>query len=250
MNYEKTEEKKVQIWKDAAILVFLLTSLGYFLTYAFRQGYINYFKLEGIARSDIEVSDISLAIYTVYSHIVLAIIIYTITTLILIMTKAFDKFLINPIAITFAIVITFQSIYQEISISSVIKCVITVVILTVLRKLIKPNFSRLKELLVIWNSVIPLKWITIVLILLLTFQAFYDLGGKGAHDKTEYLIVKQGDIDYAVVEEKGSNLIITRVNLNTKTIQPKYSIIDPKSNIKKTLKFERTVIDGGLTVIE
>jgi len=250
MNNQKIKEKKIEVWKDAAIIVFLLTSLGYFLTFAFRQGYINYFKLEGIATSKIEVSDISLAFYMIYFHIVLAIIIYTITTLILVITKAFDNFLINPIAITFAIVLMYQSIYQEISIFKLIIYVTVVVVLSIIKKLIKFNLTKLKELQMIWNSVIPLKWIIISIILLLTFQAFYDLGGKSAHDKNEYLIVKQGQLVYAVVDEKESNLIIAPVNLKTRTMQPIYSIIEPKSKIKNPLKFEKTVIKGGLTVAE
>ncbi|PGT77452.1 hypothetical protein [Priestia megaterium] len=267
MNFQTQidENKKTTItWKDATIVVVLLTGLIYFITYAFRQGFTNYYQLGEIARNSIEPADISQAFTWIFTYMTGPVLIYFILTAILVIAGDVAIFLINPIAITVIVVPIFNIINNRDSGENLWQSVIVVIILAVLKKLMEyerfnhwPLLPKIRDYFIndartiskVWKRLAYLKFMILSLILLLIFLASYDLGNKVAKDKESYLIInKDKNTTYVVLEENEGNLIIARLNKKAKTIEPKYSIIEKKSNIKKPLILERITVDGGLEV--
>ncbi|MGW6666413.1 hypothetical protein [Peribacillus sp. NPDC055009] len=259
--------REIKILKDAAVIVVLLTALSYFITYSFRSGYWSYYQLEDIAPIDIGPSDISMAISNVAMAIVFGLIVYVVITIVLWMSKVIISDLINPIAITIAAATTISMIYTgSIELYIIFEFCIIVAVFVGLKKFTESKsfknipllprvynylLSEVKQLFSIWSAFIPLKWIIIPIILFLiyaTYETCYYLGSRIAEDKESYLIINHDSTVYVVIGEKKDNLIIAPVNLNKRIIEPKYSIIESKSNITSPLVLERTVIKGGFKV--
>jgi len=259
--------KGIGILKDTTIVVVLITGLSYFIAYAFRWGYTSYYHIGEFARSNVETSDISMAISVAISeiapYIASSLLIYIIFTFILVFFTDFLIFLVNPLAITITIVPIINKIQHRDLSENLIEWIVIVSCLVILIKVIAskefqslpllPNISnqvvkKIKILLSVWEALQHLKWLVICLILLMLFQTFYHLGNKAAQEKNSFLIIEQGDSNYVMVEERGDKIIIAPVDLNKHIIESKYSIIEMKSNIKNPLVLKRVIVKDGLKV--
>ncbi|MFE7822139.1 hypothetical protein ACFU1R_28730 [Priestia megaterium] len=70
-----------------------------------------------------------------------------------------------------------------------------------------------------------------------------------AQQRESYYIIKHGkDHHYAVISNYDKQLIIAPVDLDKKVITPRYSLVEPKSNLNKLVGLEVMKFDGGLKV--
>ncbi|WP_057914483.1 hypothetical protein [Peribacillus muralis] len=273
--FEKKDEVKIKnqnvlknrigALKDAALIVALFTGLSYFITTAYKIGYSNYYQIEDIASIEIGPSDLSLIISTLNNYITGAGFLYFALTCIFVIFNLFNNnYLINPIAITFSLFTIISILYTgELNIYRLLTIIIGLSVFIVVKNFTKSkdfknvplipkihrNFYTIKiTLFSKWKEAGFFKWITIGLILTLFFEAFYNLGSRDAEDKENYLIIKQNNSVYVLIEKKKDTFIIAPVQLEKRYIVPNYLIIEGESNMKNPLKFERIRIKGGLNV--
>lgn len=100
------------------------------------------------------------------------------------------------------------------------------------------------------NETKKIKTSTMVLVAFIyVIGASATFGQYMAQQRENYYIIKHGkDHNYAVISNYDKQLIIAPVDLDKKVITPRYSLVEPKSNLNKLVGLEVMKFDGGLKV--
>lgn len=256
--------KNINIFKDTAILLAILTGFSY----AYKQGYMHYYKLGIISPSDIIPTDIIQTVYGFTAAIIVFTIVYMSITLVVIFALEAEnknfRIIINLVAIPFALSIVFIYITNiEHPINWMFYIYYSIILLIhyslydnfqVYRKIIK----KIKELVSkvyntlfsIWNSIPYFNWIIIICSLYGIFLVFYTLGETAAERTEDYIIIQEKSSTFVVVGKDKENLIVAPIDLDNKIITPKYRVIESKSNMENPLVLEKVKFKGGLKVKE
>ncbi|MFD4818059.1 hypothetical protein [Peribacillus butanolivorans] len=256
--------KNINIFKDTAILIAILTGFSY----AYKQGYMNYYKLGIISPSDITPTDIIQTVYGFTAAIIVFTIVYMSITLVVIFALEVEdknfRIIINLVAIPFALSIVFKYITNiENPINWMFYIYYSIILLIhyslydnfrVYRKII----TKIKELVSkfyntlfsIWSSIPYFNWIIIICSLYGIFLVFYTFGETEAERTEDYIIIHKKSSTFVVVGKDKENLIVAPIDLDNKIITPKYRVIESKSNMENPLVLENVKFKGGLKVKE
>ena len=192
--------------KDAAVSIVLLTGLAYFITYAYIMGNSQYYQLGVLTPSKIDYFDISFVISMVSAPVALIVFLYFVITILLVISDSVSYILINPVAISFALVSVVSIIYTgDIDLVNVLIAIIFCIFLIGLKELMKsrlfnrfPLFKKVmdenlnaRRLLFIWKPLFSQRWMVLSLILLLIFSVLYNLGSTNAKQKGKLFNNKQ-----------------------------------------------------------
>jgi hypothetical protein len=253
---------------DTTLIISFLTIFGYYLAFEYQRGYRNYYGLSNVFLGDItllsvliaiaSISIVSLSIYSLYKFWDQEIL-YKAKT---VFGFIFYRLILFPVLVGYIIFIFSPKEKEHIFFSACITFMI------LFFNFFPPIFRREKGYInklvgtvkyapktFFEKAILTMKankkaiGLFATLIFILSTSTARLIGEGSASKREKYLIIKT-PAPFVVIDEEKNNLIIAPIDLETKTITPKYQIIEPKSSMKEPLIFEAMRFEDGLKVKE
>lgn len=251
-----TNNEPIDLLKDAAFLVGLLTALSYFVSFAFKNGYMSYYGLDDLTLSDIGVSDILEAIEKMIKLVWIPIVTY-------IIISYFNNIKIFGVLVIFYFMACIQSIfitplgysYSYFSrenyffsfIEAIVMCVVVFVWIDKRRRSI--IIKGINKIISLWRSNNYFKVLYIVVILLFSYKIFFEYGYTQAESKTSYMTIEfSKNKPLVIIDQNDHFVIVSELNQKKNVISDEFELVklEPQKGNHKV--FKQMTFKKGLKV--
>ena len=262
----KKRQKKEAIFpnffKDASVIVIILTGFTYLLGFVFKSNYLGYYGVNELIKDTIGSYYIAFAYYIMFIIIIACSCLYIFLSFILSPLKE-EKRLYRPI---FSVLLLVSTVFVvlgyvfEVKISDLTHTLTygTIGILFVFDILFYKTlwYRKVGEYInkYIASSVIAIKnhkyfkFFSLVFFLAGTFYFFEKYGQSLASHQEDYLIIENTPKDLVVIDHTKDKLLVAPVDEKKKMIIPNYEIIESKSTKDAPLILKPKTFKGGLSI--
>jgi len=254
---------------DASVLIALLSALGYFVAYSYKQGYMHYYGVNEVLLSQINLSHVLLAMsgigtsifsfYSLYFNID-----YLLPDIKNPIWKQFRYRIFLPVII-FGLIMSLSPDWTTFKVFG------TVLLLWIAfvygfpflsysevkgykNKLSKQiqyddkNRLTANRFMSIWRNSFSKRIFSILSLFFICYYFANTFGLSQAEKQEEYLLLKDKNKEFLVLDTDGDNFIIAPVNLKKRQIEESFQIIDKKSELNKPSIFKKVIIKDGVAV--
>lgn len=260
---EKTRKSSTTSMMDASIIVLVLTALTYICGMKYKEGYLGYYGISNFMMGSVEIN----FLINSFLHLLIPLLIGGLLYLWVLPSLFNSKFKSKKYGrlpyFSFLILFfwSFFVAYLYYVFNILVNRGISLFVMVTLALNFKKRFYRTITLPVInriTNKIFPFisfivrhkpaQFFALMIFICVMVGSFIRLGENTAQEREEYLIIKHGKSNYAVITENSNNLLIAKVNIDKKVIYANYSIIEAKSEFNELVNLKPKKFNGGLKV--
>lgn len=254
---------------DTTLFVAILTGTMYVFSFSFKQGFMDYYKINDISLSTMSVNDLaSSSVYILllgfsisFSYLILRLIIEPLKTegqklASLMLWIAFISFTVSFLA----------KVLFDIEFNPLKWSIITIVIpyffilmdhflkkkdfpwYKRIRVFIITPFAFLHEQFSISKSYKVFRPVMFLLVLVIAVLIVEQYGTASAKQKEYYLTFKHKSLNYIIINESQNKILVAPIDFKTKTLTPTYQLIELNSALDDSFIFHPIHIEGGLNI--
>lgn len=251
---------------DSAILIAVITAIGYYLAYSYKKGYLSYYGVPENTINRVDIINIIVASTALFAILVVLISVYVNTNTIFYGVS-------HPVAIVFKnkimpliiLWLLFINIMSDLILVWSIMILIWITWIYIspifryssikgyknkLQKVAETNKDNglMKKIREFFKSKSLSKYILLLLLTGFLGNVVTLIGTEEAKKERGYIIVEVEDVTYIVLDVAGDDYLITPYDEKTNSIKSKFSIVEIKSDFDDLLEFENIRLTESLEV--